>query len=394
MLSELQKKAAQAIVNIFETGRIQGEYGQVTLLRNDSGHLTYGRAQTTLASGNLYLLLKAYTERPEAQYAQQLRPYLERLEERDLRLDHDMSLRNLLREAGDDPVMHTTQDQFFDQVYWAPSARATAALSITSALGAAVVYDSHIHGSWQRLRDRTTANHGTPASIGERAWVGHYVAERRQWLGTHANTLLHRTVYRMDTFRQLMADDNWELRLPFQVRSLTVTAASLEATASAPATPSTAPARLLRLRTPFLQGEDVRGLQQALNTRGFTLNADGIFGNDTDQAVKQFQEQQGLTADGIVGPATRAAMERGETPVRAAAHEEGEVLRLLRVRTPFLQGDDVRAVQQALSQAGYSVQVDGVFGTATEQAVQQFQAHEGLSADGIVGPATREALGL
>ena len=58
MLTDLQKKAAQAVVNVFETGHARGEYGQVTLLPGDSGHLTYGRSQTTLASGNLFLLIK------------------------------------------------------------------------------------------------------------------------------------------------------------------------------------------------------------------------------------------------------------------------------------------------------------------------------------------------
>jgi chitosanase len=96
MLTELQKRAAQAIVNIFETGRVQGEYGEVTLLRNDSGHLTYGRAQTPLASGNWYLLIKADMDSPGAQFAAQLRPYLDRLEDRDLQLDNDMTLRGLL----------------------------------------------------------------------------------------------------------------------------------------------------------------------------------------------------------------------------------------------------------------------------------------------------------
>lgn len=41
MLTEKQKKAAQAIVNIFETGKVEGDYGKVTLLSGDPGHLTY-----------------------------------------------------------------------------------------------------------------------------------------------------------------------------------------------------------------------------------------------------------------------------------------------------------------------------------------------------------------
>ena len=43
-ITDLQKKTAQAIVNIFETGQVHGDYGKVTLLSGDSGHLTYGRS--------------------------------------------------------------------------------------------------------------------------------------------------------------------------------------------------------------------------------------------------------------------------------------------------------------------------------------------------------------
>jgi chitosanase len=400
MLTELQKRTAQAIVNIFETGRVQGEYGQVTLLRNDTGHLTYGRAQTTLASGNLSLLIKAYTDSAGAQCAAQLRPYLSRLEDRDLRLDNDMAFRGLLREAGDDPVMHTTQDQFFDRVYWAPSESGANALGISTALGSAVVYDSHIHGSWTRMRDRTTARFGAATAMGERTWVARYVDVRREWLGGHANALLRRTVYRMDAFRQLIAAGNWDLRLPFRVRSLTVTEASLGAlqpTPASPGAPTPAPApsaepRLLRLRRPFLQGDDVRALQQAVVRAGISTSVDGVFGPGTEQAVKQFQEQHDLTVDGIVGPATRAALESGEVPMRASAEDDAP--RLLRLRVPLLQGDDVRAVQHALMQTGARITVDGVFGPGMEQAVKQFQAQHNLRADGIVGPATRAALGL
>ena len=101
MLTGLQKETAKAIVNIFETGTARGDYSRVTLLTGDSGHLTYGRAQTTLGSGNLYLLVKAYCEAPGALYARALRPYLPRLADIDLRLDTDWAFRSLLKEAGE-----------------------------------------------------------------------------------------------------------------------------------------------------------------------------------------------------------------------------------------------------------------------------------------------------
>ena len=111
MLTDLQKRSIQAIVNIFETGRALGDYGQVTLLTGDSGHLTYGRSQTTLASGNLYLLIKDYCAAPGAARADRLSPFLERLEDIDLALDRDRTFRALLEEAGGDPVMQSVQER-------------------------------------------------------------------------------------------------------------------------------------------------------------------------------------------------------------------------------------------------------------------------------------------
>ncbi len=54
-----------------------------------------------------------------------------------------------------------------------------------------------------------------------------------------------------------------------------------------------------------MQGEDVRQVQEAPIAAGINVSADGVFGKDTDRAVRQFQQQKGLTADGVVGVQTR-----------------------------------------------------------------------------------------
>lgn len=56
------------------------------------------------------------------------------------------------------------------------------------------------------------------------------------------------------------------------------------------------------------------------------------------------------------------------------------------------EGEDVRALQLALSQAGYRVGVDGQFGERTNQVVRQFQQQHGLHIDGIVGGVTAALL--
>lgn len=64
----------------------------------------------------------------------------------------------------------------------------------------------------------------------------------------------------------------------------------------------------------FKTGQDVKQVQEALQSRGFELfpGVDGIFGPSTDAAVKAFQQKNGLVVDGIVGPATRSALDIDE----------------------------------------------------------------------------------
>ncbi len=63
--------------------------------------------------------------------------------------------------------------------------------------------------------------------------------------------------------------------------------------------------RLLQYRLPLIRGEDVIAAQKRLRALGFSTGAiDGIYGARTEGEIRKFQEQQGLRADGIVGPIT------------------------------------------------------------------------------------------
>lgn len=300
MLSNLQKRTAQAIVNIFETGSPWGDYGSVTVSRGDAGHLTYGRAQTTLASGNLHRLIRSYCESPGARCAGPLSAYLERLERCDLSLDTETVLHDHLREAGRDLTMRCLQDRFFDEHFWVPACAAASSLGLSTALAASVVYDSFIHGSWARMRDETNRL-GRPETLGERRWVGNYVNTRRRWLAGHRNPILRLTTYRMDCFVDLTKKANWTLALPLRVRGFELTRELLEGDPPEPV-------RTLRLANPPMAGADVRGMQEALNRLRVPCNVSGVFDRDTAAAVKRFQKSRGLSADGVVGAATRAAL--------------------------------------------------------------------------------------
>jgi len=66
--------------------------------------------------------------------------------------------------------------------------------------------------------------------------------------------------------------------------------------------------------------------------------------------------------------------------------------RLLFLTEPPMTGADVKQIQTALVKAGAPLTVDGIFGSATKQAVEWFQRFNGLSVDGVVGEATRSRL--
>ena len=139
------------------------------------------------------------------------------------------------------------------------------------------------------------------------------------------------------------------------------------------------------------QGTDVRNLQQDLTTLGYYwAEITGNFGAKTETAVKRFQEENGLTADGVAGTKTlnaiaAAVARKGGTS--ASTSTSGTTLKL------NSQGTKVTQLQQDLKQLGYYyAEITGNFGEKTEAAVKKFQQAKGLTADGVAGTSTLNAI--
>jgi len=143
------------------------------------------------------------------------------------------------------------------------------------------------------------------------------------------------------------------------------------------------------------EGRQVELLQRALGA----VKVDGIFGPETEAAVRTFQARAGLTVDGVVGPLTSAAL-RGQGAGRAfTASVQAEVPGEASTQATRGQestgsagqptGDAVAQLQSALH-----LTADGDFGTKTEAAIRRLQARHGLTVDGVVGPATWSVLGV
>ena len=139
------------------------------------------------------------------------------------------------------------------------------------------------------------------------------------------------------------------------------------------------------------KGTDVRNLQQDLTTLGYYwAEITGNFGAKTETAVKRFQEENGLTADGVAGTKTlnaiaAAVARKGGTP--ASGSSAGTTLKL------NSQGTKVSQLQTDLKQLGYYyAEITGNFGEKTEAAVKAFQKAKSLTADGVAGTKTLNAI--
>ncbi|WP_259344274.1 L,D-transpeptidase family protein [Priestia flexa] len=141
------------------------------------------------------------------------------------------------------------------------------------------------------------------------------------------------------------------------------------------------------------RGNEVRALQQKLTSLGFsTKGIDGVFGNNTDAALRQFQKARGLSVTGVVDAATQKAL-NGTTANKPSSPSKGPSLTSGPTLKLGSKGDAVKALQQKLTSLGFNTQgVDGMFGSNTSAAVRKFQSANGLAADGIVGPNTYKAL--
>lgn len=155
-----------------------------------------------------------------------------------------------------------------------------------------------------------------------------------------------------------------------------------------------------------MQGEDVREWQRQLAKDGYkNVAADAIFGPITVSATKSWQTERGLKSDGIVGPATRAAIGSKPSvkppapttptkPPTTPAPVKPPASTGPRVLSQGMSGDDVKAWQRQLIADGYThLAADGKYGPLTTEATKIWQAERGLKPDGIVGPATRAAIG-
>lgn len=121
-------------------------------------------------------------------------------------------------------------------------------------------------------------------------------------------------------------------------------------------------------------GNYVYLLQFLLNQFGSNLSVDGQFGTQTQSAVRNFQTNNNLSVDGIVGRNTWKTLLRLPPYPLLKYGDRGSYV-------SFAQ----RLLESNLIPVG---NIDGIFGTKTQNTIKEFQSNNNLVADGIIGNNT------
>jgi peptidoglycan hydrolase-like protein with peptidoglycan-binding domain len=178
-------------------------------------------------------------------------------------------------------------------------------------------------------------------------------------------------------------------------------------------TPTPTPAPLIITRTLKLKdiGDDVTTLQTYLKKEGYIINSiDGIFGNETKQAVISFQKANILTYDGIVGPKTREVITKisnnnipvsSTVPVTNTNDTSFIFSKSLKLGSDHNDITEVNQLQKYLNTHGYIIKYSGFnspgnetyyYGVSVKTALIKFQKANSLTPDGIFGSKTREVM--
>ncbi len=223
-LTSAQKSIIERVINCFETGKPEGDYGCISIHADgphDIRQITYGRSQTT-EFGKLRLLVRMYVDALGI-CSSALQPYADKIGSE--MLVDDRVFKDLLRQAGrKDPKMRRIQDRFFDETYFTPAMKWADDHKFTFPLSALVIYDSFIHSGsilWI-IRQMFPEN---PPDLGgdEKQWIKAYVHARHEWLGQHRRPAVRASAYRTRDLAREVNRSNWDLaQLPIMANGSAV----------------------------------------------------------------------------------------------------------------------------------------------------------------------------
>lgn len=222
-----------SVIRIYETGMPVGDYGKVSVRADGPGgvrQISYGVCQFA-QYWTLGTVLQSYLDQ-QGTYSKELKPYAKlfndyyktkKLTSGFTSLPNDMFFRNFLSMAGQqDPVMRKVQDDIYKRLFFDPAYHFFLAEGFTYPLSLLVLFDTFVHtGPNSMPLIRLKFKEPTPAFGGEeKKWIKGFIEAKRDYLLNIPK--LVKTVYRMDTFANAVANNNWELKKTLEVKEFSL----------------------------------------------------------------------------------------------------------------------------------------------------------------------------
>ena len=229
------------ITGIFESGKPGGN--PAAYQNKDSGIVSYGAHQVTLASGNLGRVLTIFFQKSNSAASQALQQeFMGRVQDKNQHegLRNDGRFRDLLIQAANEPAMIAAQDDIFGEGFYIPAVAEAQKLGIQTPLGVACIYDTRIqHGAggstflFGLTKDKAGGNIGQNG-LTEAAWLAVFLDEREALLHRLANKaeqngdansgrFLRNSTFRVQELRTLLQANNLGLTGQFTVRGFKLT---------------------------------------------------------------------------------------------------------------------------------------------------------------------------
>jgi chitosanase len=203
-------------LSVAETGRVEWDPSAVYIYADDN-RFKPPRKQVTLSigftegGGNLKKVLQRYIDKG-GKLAAEFAPYLLSLGSGPT-LAANKKFVDLLKEAGKDAAMAKAQQECFDEFYLGPAFRWASSHGFALPISYMVIADSYLHsGSMLAFLMKKFPEKKPKDGGNEQAWIRAYTKARKEWLATHSNKILNKTVYRANCYIEQMERGNWEMR--------------------------------------------------------------------------------------------------------------------------------------------------------------------------------------
>lgn len=202
------------VLSVAETGRAEWDPSVIYIYADDN-RFTPARKQITLSigfteSGNLKKVLQRYISKGGALSAA-FATYLPSLGAGQSRAG-DVKFINLLKSAGIEHAMKAAQTECFEELYLEPAFTWAISNGFRLPLSYLVIADSYLHSGsmlaflMNRFQEKRPVN-----ADNEQRWIRSYLDTRKNWLSTHSNKILHKTVYRANCYLTELTKGNWML---------------------------------------------------------------------------------------------------------------------------------------------------------------------------------------